>query len=302
MPATADLIAAMLDHPHHAAALARYARDNPDDGVRVVKAGPPPPGKVAQTGDDAHPGRWVNPPAAAAAPPAPRPPAPGPPPAPVPGPTPAALAAGDAKFGAHTFDSLPDFSNGYDAKTKSAAPAVRDTAAAAIASFTPGELAAVVGYTGLEYEDTNAQMRRCPPAFGCLNDQAKGRASAVEAGIAKAGAFAEPVHVYRAVNMRSADGAAALLDAFRAAQAAGGDVTLPSLQSTSLAKKAAVNFGEADAHAVVYYIKAKTGLYADSISEGRGEQEVIKSAGSKYKVVNVASQPGRPHLVELLEV
>ena len=40
MPAAADLIAAMLDHPHHAAALARYARDNPGEfgGVRVAKA------------------------------------------------------------------------------------------------------------------------------------------------------------------------------------------------------------------------------------------------------------------------
>ena len=204
------------------------------------------------------------------------------------------------EFGRNTFATLPSHSDAFDAGTGRLAGDVQSHAAAGVAAMTAASRAAIADYTGEGYAALNGRMRDCPPAFGCLNAAAKGSLDAIEAGIAAAGPLPRPVAAYRAIDAKTPAAAAALVDGFRDAKDFGGPVTLPSLTSTSLSRDTAEGFGGPSA--LVYHIRAKSGLYVDSISATKGENELLLSSKSSYRVVNVVSQPGKPHLIELAEV
>lgn len=183
--------------------------------------------------------------------------------------------------------------------------------------FTNQENAAEIGlvqrYTEDSYLYLNQEMRACPPHFECLEGSSRKMMSAIERLIAKAGPLKRPVDLYR--GMRISTGTVEeMLKQAEALVRSGGEFRMPSLTSTSLDPVALKIFGAPrEGAGVVFKIKAKTGLYVDPVSLTAGEQEVIQSAFTRYKVVGTGKltlnppAPGRaattfPHVIYLEEI
>lgn len=148
--------------------------------------------------------------------------------------------------------------------------------------------AAIQDYTAEGYSAMNSAMRKCPPDFSCVSGDMKAQIDIIESAIAKAPKFKEPVDVYRGVSpaphIREA-----LLKTITECKEKGKAFTMPSFTSTSLHPKVATQgtFGS-DANSLLFKIKAKSGLYVESITDNPREFEILQSSKTKYKVHAVA--------------
>ena len=160
----------------------------------------------------------------------------------------------------------------------------------ALSRCTPAEIAALKEYTGGDFATINKAQRKCPPDFQCVEGNSRKVMEAVESAIAKAKPFKEPVALYRGLTMRT-DMANAIFASAQENIKSGKEFTMPSLTSTStspgrMVKDFTTSSGPA-VTSVVFEIKAKTGLYVESITGVPGEKEVIQSAKTRYRVAAV---------------
>lgn len=147
--------------------------------------------------------------------------------------------------------------------------------------LTRDQVDALRDYTHNGYKELNASMRQCPPNFTCLEEFDREQVELIDTAIEQAGRFEDPVVVYRGMT-----GASEVLSAMQSC--IGGDpIMLPSITSTSVNPEKAYEFTVQSSDNCLFHITAKTGLYVESLSSTPGEEEVLKSSGTKYKVVAV---------------
>jgi hypothetical protein len=149
-------------------------------------------------------------------------------------------------------------------------------------------LESVKEYTDEAYNSLNSQMRKCPPSFKCLDPDMRGLFDDLEAAIDAAPPFKDPVTVYRAINVSPQLASELAAEAENKADD-GSEFSLPSMTSTTLKASTALGFEKnKQQQQLMFHIKAKTGLYVDPISVNQGEEEIIQSPSTRYKVVGVA--------------
>lgn len=157
--------------------------------------------------------------------------------------------------------------------------------------LTAAEEYAVVTYSGDAYASINGAMRKCPPKFECMSGKDKSIMEGVEAALAKAPPLEEPVTAYRGLSDLTPEVMSGLLKELEHCSKSGLPYMMPNIISTTLAPRIAVSeFGKSvgKTESLVFKIKAKRGLYIESISENAQEKELLQSAKTKYKVIGMA--------------
>ena len=172
---------------------------------------------------------------------------------------------------------------------------VKSHGATAIAKLSQQERSAIKQYTGSAYSSLNKKMRSCPPEFNCVEGSQKTLMVNLEKALSKAPLFAAPVNLGRRITL-SGETLDTLIKTAKQLQETGGLYQMPSITSASINE-------HAWSGNVKFHIKARTGLYVNSISSNAGsEQEVIQSSRAKYKVTHVEHVLGKTniHLEEVL--
>jgi len=144
----------------------------------------------------------------------------------------------------------------------------------------------VEDYTLEGYKSLNSKMRSCPPDFSCLSGKDKEMYEVLEYTLDRLPPLKEPIKVFRGLELNP-ELTKSLVDAAKSIMEAGGDFSMPSITSTSISSDIGGGFGSS----VVFHIMAKKGLYAESMTINTGEEELIQSSKTKYKVVGVT--PGK---------
>lgn len=185
-------------------------------------------------------------------------------------------------------------------KTAKIPPTISEHAKKVIAGSNAAQRSALRDYTIFGYADLNAAMRRCPPDFSCVSGDDKEMMEQLES-LLDGQKLPEPVTVYRGLDL-SPRSVRKLLDAARALKESGStDYRMPSISSTTFQPDAAADLGDS----LTFHIRAKSGLYVESLSAASGEHELIQSSRCKYRVVGVDDSvkvaPGRRKPVIYLE-
>jgi hypothetical protein len=169
-----------------------------------------------------------------------------------------------------------------------------------IEKWTSDERKAVSRYTNNDYFELNDAMRKCPPAYECVQGDTKKFMDLVEGALQKAPPLAQPVVVTRGMILIGKDTKTKFLDEIRKAKDSGGEYRLPSVTSTTV--KGDIAFSGTGESSVKFLIRARTGVYIESVSTKPEEKELLKSSKSRYVVKDVISEPGKAHVVVLDEV
>src|SRR5581483_5417254 len=152
------------------------------------------------------------------------------------------------------------------------------------------QMKAIRDYTGSSYADLNKKMRSCPPNFECVEDTYhKNLMTQLESALEKAPDFEEPVDVYRGMKL-SHESAERVLESVRKAMDSGKEYTMPSITSTTVKPGVAIGtFAQAGSYQkpIVFKIKAKSGVYVESVTSISGENEVIQSSKTRYRPVKI---------------
>ncbi len=145
---------------------------------------------------------------------------------------------------------------------------------------------AIEEYTSDAYEDLNRKMRQCPPDFNCVKGGTFERLVAeLEKAIANAPSLPEPVMAYRGVDMRDLKLRSKMESNLKGCLNSGTEFTFGQFVSTTIwAGNEFIEDIDKDS-GFIFQIKAKKGLYVESISSNPGEKEFLQSANTKYKVV-----------------
>ena len=176
-----------------------------------------------------------------------------------------------------------------------------------ILSLNKDQRSAIREYMDQGYEDVNKAMRKCPPDFHCVGPDERYIMDGVESAIASAPDFESPVNVYRGMTGNDKT-MGDLLSSLEDAKSSGKEFSLPSITSTTIDPEVVKTFSGTGktSKAVVFSIKAKRGLYVESLTvkgANQGEHEVLKSSKNKYKVTGIT--PGKGHgetVIEMEEV
>ncbi len=155
----------------------------------------------------------------------------------------------------------------------------------AIAKLDDTQKLAVRKYSASSYGKLNGEMRKCPPDFDCLSESAKNFLDVLESAIEAAPPLPKPVTVFRGINVPETRDE--ILGQLQKIQESGGTYTMPSVTSTSVDPGLVNNFAGGD-NGIIFRIKAKTGLYAASISKFPSEGELLQSSKTKYNVIGIA--------------
>lgn len=145
----------------------------------------------------------------------------------------------------------------------------------------------VVYYTDNGYRTLNADMRKCPPEFTCLDDVMRQRVERIEKAIAMAAPLPKPAVVHRAIANLDAETVGSLLAAAQACEDGETPFALPSITSASFSEKATGNFAGHASDTVRFEILAKHGLPVESITATKDEHELLLSAHARYHVRDV---------------
>jgi hypothetical protein len=169
-----------------------------------------------------------------------------------------------------------------------------------IEKWTSDERKAISRYTNNDYFELNDAMRKCPPAYECVQGDTKKFMDLVEGALQKAPPLAQPVVVTRGMILIGKDTKTKFLDEIRKAKDSGGEYRLPSVTSTTV--KGDIAFSGTGESSVKFLIRSRTGVYIESVSTKPEEKELLKSSKSRYVVKDVISEPGKAHVVVLDEV
>lgn len=144
-------------------------------------------------------------------------------------------------------------------------------------------------YTSIAYENINKEMRKCPPDFDCVKGKNREYMEDIENAISQAKPFKEPVTVYRGLRLSNGTEREEFLKIIKGCMELGVPLKMPSITSTTLNPHVAVSeFSSTGGQTgLVFYIKAKSGLYVESITDTKFEEEVLKSANTQYNVVGI---------------
>lgn len=144
--------------------------------------------------------------------------------------------------------------------------------------LTSGEKSSIRSYTGSSYYSLNSAMRSCPPDFDCVEGSQRDKMNNILSALNKAGSLPKPTVVRRGISLTGST-LTKFLATVKQTQEAGGEFNFDSFASTSTTGGFGGN--------VKFEILAKRGLFVRSISQHPGEDEVILSPKSKFKVNEV---------------
>lgn len=143
------------------------------------------------------------------------------------------------------------------------------------------EYDAVLGYTKENYGFLNEMIRQCPETLDCGGTDHPKQIAMIDSAIAKAGRLSAPINAYRSMSLRG-EPLYQFLQLCEAAKNANSDMQLPGFKSTSL-----VPGFFCKSYPIQIRIRAKTGLYVQSMSSVNDEYELLQSRDVRYKVRDV---------------
>lgn len=159
----------------------------------------------------------------------------------------------------------------------------------AIKNWTEEEKKDVLDYTHGGYVALNEKMRKCKGDWKRLKGPVKAKMETIERAIARAGEFAEPQQLFRGLRIHDPARYAEYIKTLEGLAESGVAFRFPSITSTTTSPKSLTGYSFADhENPVIFRILARSGVYVDSVSRYKGENEVLQSSGTRYKVHKVA--------------
>jgi hypothetical protein len=154
--------------------------------------------------------------------------------------------------------------------------------------FTPAQAGALEAYTESDFEGVNAGL-----LAGKVPGPLAGKVRALDAAFRRVPPLAEPVRVYRGMDLAPEE-LQGFLGKVEAARAGGKAVELPGFTSTSFDPELAADFSGREGKAPVHFeVLARHGLALDDLSVNGGEKEFLLPRGQKFRVAGVKDVPYR---------
>jgi hypothetical protein len=214
--------------------------------------------------------------------------------------------AGDSYFGNCERDKqghcLPKGESEGESQEEAPAKDYKEASERAISQLSKEGKNAIYYYTSTGYGTINSEMRKCPPKFECVDKDILKKANAIRTAIEVAGKFPKPVDVSRGLYITDPVIREALVKQLESIHANDGYFQWPSLASTSTNSNTANEFGSSGAFGIMFQIKAKSGLYVESVTANTGENEIIQSWKTRYKIKNIEMTPKGGRVVHMEEI
>jgi 8-oxo-dGTP pyrophosphatase MutT (NUDIX family) len=161
--------------------------------------------------------------------------------------------------------------------SSNAPPSFKAHALAAQKRTPKAALAAAKKFTGNSFHALVEAMQECPETLDCLSPEHKKWADGIDEAIAAQGVLDTPLNVWRQFSVGNAD---EFYEFMAACQGLGQEIQLPGPKSTST--KTGTWHGN-----ICLEIKARTGVYAQPVSNYASEQEWLMSHHAKFRVTGI---------------